>query len=65
MKREPQGEGYALVDFAAELDVSLVVLHDIVADRQIDWVAISGGLRHTGRIENVDMVAVGFDASCV
>ena len=36
-----------------------------VADRQIDWVAVSGGLCHTGRIENVDMVAVRFDAACV
>ena len=65
MKRETQGEGCALVDFAAELDVSLVVLYDIVANRKIDWVAISSGSRHTGRIENVGMVAVGFDASRV
>jgi hypothetical protein len=65
MKREPQGEGCALVDVAAELDVPFVVLYDIVADRKIDWVAVTGGSRHTRRIENVDMVAVGFDASRV
>jgi hypothetical protein len=65
MKREPQGESCALVVVAAELDVSFVVLHDIVADRKIDRVAIPGSSRQAGRIENVDMKAVGFDASCV